>query len=374
MAFGSSTGYFRWSTDNDIQLVLSLVGPTGAGATGLSPEVAIRRYRLLDGTISDLYYWNGTTFVSSPTWLTMVAIDAVENPGAYAYLFDQSTVATEFLYLVYYRHTVSPPVGFATELHLVSNEVFIPSAAAPMVPVVPGDTVMGRLALMEDPTEAVALANADAVWDEILNQHLLPGSTGEALAGLVSAQIGSEQVNFTVEDTGAAPLQGAQLDIFDITNTFFITRVWTDVLGQAQIGLDIASYAVRILKNGYSFTTPQTLVVAGSPTDVTYVGTLFGIIVPPTDPTHCKIFGYIRDVLGNPIAGACVQAFSVTPQVVGGFQHADEVAAVYTNSDGYFEVELVRLTTVRISVDGTDVDYERVVPDAPVQDLTTWTA
>jgi len=61
-----------------------LVDGTGAGATGLSPTVAIKRR-------SDGLYWNGTTFVSGIQNLAMTQEDAINLPGTYFYDFNQAT-------------------------------------------------------------------------------------------------------------------------------------------------------------------------------------------------------------------------------------------------------------------------------------------
>jgi len=369
---GSS--YYRWSTDSAIPLFLQLTTPAQAGATGLSPEVAIRRARLLDGTVLDGWYWDGAGFSATPQWHTLAEYDAVNAPGLYVYDWEQNLVGASQIYLVYYRHTVAP-IGFAIEEHVVSDELFIPSSS-PAVPVIPGDTVMGRLAAMEDPLGDVAQANADAVWDEALGAHLLPGSTGEALAQLAAGQVGARQIDITVEDGGSNPIQGATVDVFDITNTVHLFRTYTDTLGQVSVALDDGTYNVRLFASGYAFTVPEVLTVTADAA-VTYAGTALGTIIPPTNPDHCIIYGAVDNAAGTPIPGACVEAFADTPQVVAGFQKSERVASTLTDVDGNFQLELVQLTEVRFVI--TDPDGEtvleilRTVPAQPTQDLASWT-
>jgi hypothetical protein len=286
----------------------------------------------------------------------------------YEYQFEQPGV--QQVYLVYFRHTIAP-IGFDVEQHIVTDEVYIPSAS-PAVPVVPGDTVMGRLAAMEDPTGDVAQANADAVWDETLADHLSAGSTGEALAACSAGHVGIRQIDITVEDTGPAPIQGAQVDVYDATNTNLLFRVWTDVNGDVSVALDDGDYNIRLFASGYSFTVPETLTVSAD-AGVTFVGTPLTSLITPSAPDLCVIFGTIRDALGQPISGACVEAYAITPQTVSGVQKGDRVGTTVTDVNGWFTIELVRTSTVQFTIEGTAFDFERVVPDQPSQDVTTWT-
>lgn len=362
--------YNRWAPTDDVSLFVQLVSPTGQGVPGMTPEVAIRRVRATHGGALDGYFWNGATFQNTPFWIPMSELDGVNCPGLYTYLFGQAAIGAETVYLIYYRHTVDP-VGFAVEEHIVTSELFIP-VGSPVVPVLPGDTVMGKLVAMEDPTQPVALANADAVWDETLNQHLIPGSTGEALSKLAGTLTGLNQVEILVKDTSAVPLQGVRIDIFDSTGTAFLGRVYTDANGRAVVALDPGVYLLRMFKSGYSFTVPETLTVSG-PTTQTYIGTTVIIIVPPSDPDFCAIYGTVRNAAGKPIPNARVTAYAATPQVIQGTQQHTELACTLTDGDGFFRMELERLVVVNFAIEDTGLDVERTVPDAPTQDLATWT-
>ena len=361
--------FYRWPTADDITLFLQLVDPTGVGSTGKTPEVSIRRVRETHGAALDSYFWNGAGFQSGPFWLPMTEADAVNTPGLYLYEFEQSLVGEEWVYLVYFRHTAAP-LGFAIEEHVLTSELFIPSNSPVTIP--DPNSIMGKLVAMEDPTKPVALANADAVWDEILAGHLLAGSTGEALAQLAMATTGAYQIEITVTDDTPIPLQGAQIDIFDNTNTFFLSRVYSDVIGKVNVALDAGAYALRIFKSGFAFTVPEPLVVAADGA-VTFVGTSLIIVVPPSNPNLCAIFGTIRDASGQPVANARVVAYAIVPQVAQGTQQHDQETCTVTDGDGFFRLELERLTQVNFSIEETGLDVARTVPDAATQDVTTWT-
>ena len=97
------------------------------------------------------------------------------------------------------------------------------------------------------------------------------------------------------------------------------------------------------------------------------------MITPPSAPDLCVVYGYVNDSAGQPIAAACVSADPELPQVVSGAQTGDRTIHVQTRENGYFEIELVRGSTVRFQIEGTEYDEVKVVPDAASQDITTWT-
>lgn len=230
--------YYRHGKTDDVFLALQVIDPaTGEGVAGATPEVAIRRARASQGGGPlDNWFWDGVGFSGTPTWLPMVEIDGANTPGLYTYLFEQSLVAGNIIYLVYFRNA-TPPVGFAVEQHIVTDELFIPIGAG-VVPVIPGDTVMGRLAAMEIPTGAVAQANADAAWDEILAGHLTPGSTGAALAACAAGETGAREITVYLDDQHGAPIVGAQVDLFDAADLVFIGRQHTAVDGTCTFAID----------------------------------------------------------------------------------------------------------------------------------------
>jgi hypothetical protein len=299
----------------------------------------------------------------------MYEYDATNNPGLYFYQFQQSLVAANMVCWVYYRNTAAPS-GFAIEEHIFTDEIRIWDST-PAVPVLPGDTVMGRLADMENPTGAVDQAIADAVWDEMLLGHTTPGSAGAALQACTAGFVGARQIDVTVEDQVSAPIQGAQVDIYDAANTTFLARFHTDINGEVSLALDDGTYNLRIWATGYSFTVPEVLVVTADDS-VTYQGTSGIVITPPSAPDLCVIYGYVNDAGGQPIGGACVAAVPTLPQAVSGSQMGRRSIHVTTQEDGYFELELVRTSEVRFRIEDTDVDEVKTVPDAASQEWTTW--
>jgi len=154
--------YLRWPTVAKVPLLLSLKETSGVGSTGKSPEVAIRRFRETNGVALDGFYWDGVSaFQATPVFLTMAEFDATSNPGLYTLIFDQDLVGLEHIYIVYFRHTAAP-VGFSTEFHLITNDIFAPVAIAE--PVVIGNNVMSELARIKDGGTGNFDVTRDSLW------------------------------------------------------------------------------------------------------------------------------------------------------------------------------------------------------------------
>jgi hypothetical protein len=143
--------YIHWPTNEDVPLMLAIVDDQGVGVAGLTPEVSIRRYKEVGGgALLDKFYWDpvGEVFTATPTWITLPPVDAVELAGSYLYTWVQSFIGLETMYLVTYRHTGNPK-GFATELHVITNEVYVPHVQPD--PVIFGPhSIMGQLSDIKD--------------------------------------------------------------------------------------------------------------------------------------------------------------------------------------------------------------------------------
>lgn len=126
-------------------------------------------------------------------------------------------------------------------------------------------TVAKEATLGTVPTSA---QNADAVLDELVLNHVVPGSMGSVMAtlnaGLVTsvAGIGSVANTITVTVGGVAE---AGVDVWvtlDEAGTLVVAgTLQTDVLGQVVFWLDPGTYYVWQQKLGFNFTNPDTLVV-----------------------------------------------------------------------------------------------------------------
>jgi len=212
---------------------------------------------------------------------------------------------------------------------------------------------------------------AKRVWDEPLGAHLIIGSTGAALNSVAFSTAGSKQVTLQIRGPLSLPLQGAQVDLYDATNVFFLARVFTGVTGNVNVALDPGTYSLRIFKTGYAFTVPSSLVVTVDAA-VTYVGTSVTVIVPPSNPLLCAVYGTVRNVKGEPVENVRVTAYSATPQVVQGSQQHIEVGCTLTDGNGFFRLELERGAQVNFMIEDTGLDVLRTVPSTPTQDVASW--
>lgn len=120
-----------------------------------------------------------------------------------------------------------------------------------------------------------------------------------------------------------------------------------------------------------AFVTPQPLVVIADAL-VSFEGDRLYEPIVPSDPNKCVIFGWVRDAAGVAVAGACCAAYGRTPQDAQGSTINTRIAHVETDADGYFELELLRGAEVVFEIEATNVSINRIVPDEPSQDLTTW--
>jgi len=83
---------------------ITALNVSGTGVTGATVALSIRRD-------SDGYHWNGTSFQSGYTTLSMTALDATNHPGKYYYDFNTSGLSDD-TYLLY-ASTVTASVANA---------------------------------------------------------------------------------------------------------------------------------------------------------------------------------------------------------------------------------------------------------------------
>lgn len=301
-------GIYRHHTEDDVTVFLTLVDNAGNGVTGESPTVAIRRIREAKGgaALDGFYYDGAGGFGAGPTFLAMTEFDATNYPGLYTYLFDQSTVPNEHVYLVYFKNTGSP-IGVDVEEHVFANES--------------------------------------------------------------EAGTGSRTIAVTVEDQNTDPVPNCRIDVFK--SGVFLFRVNTDVSGQVNLALDDGTYDLKLFALGYAFTVPETLTVTADDS-VTISGTKSNIVSAPASPSGCMIYGTLRDAGGNIHDGVCIEVYAATPQVANVVQRTRRIVSVFTDANGYFEVELEQNTKVNVVVEEADIDAIKIVPATANQDLATW--
>ena len=230
--------FTSWPADSVIPLQLELADASGAGSSGKTPQVSIRRFKETHTvTLLDNWFWNGTTFQAAAFFFNMVEVDAVDNPGLYQYQFRQDLVGVEQIYHMYFRHAVSP-IGFGVETHVVTNEIFIPNTQPDPVIVGP-NSIMGQLELIKD--------GGSGDFDGTLDSLHILGTDLARTMGLLHAN--SIVDNQTYDVNGQ--LTAARLRVFDLETNVPTVPGGAEVTGLIHEYNVIAEYAGQGVLTNY---------------------------------------------------------------------------------------------------------------------------
>jgi len=197
------------------------------------------------------------------------------------------------------------------------------------------------------------------------------GSGAWTTAGLT----GAYSVTLQARTSGGSSIPNAYLSIRDATNTATLTAVTADGSGNVVVALDAATYQVHAYAPGYTFTSPQAIVVSADGAK-TITGTAVSA-GSPSAPNLCIITGAVLGPDGSGISGAIVRVSTVTDddgQHIGTNTLGNPASrfSVSTATDGTFSMELIRTALVRVEVPFAGIDENRTVPDAASQDFATW--
>lgn len=332
----------RIPTGSTEPIVCYAVSASARPLVGLT-DLYVRVQRTSDGKFLDWVDWTFKTSGHTQITKNLVQVNATLSPGLYRLPGDFPTGAL---------------VNGLPEDSYIFTILQTPGTNAYL----PGPSVL----------DVGGWANiADVVWDAPMGDHTIPGSFGAAIMGITVPTVSSKQITLQIRGPLSVPLQGAQIDVFDSTNTFFLGRVTTPVSGNINVALDPGVYSLRIFKSGFAFTIPEILTVTVDAV-VTFTGTGLVVILPPSAPNLCAIYGTVRDAGGNPVVNVKVQAYSVTPQTVSGVQEGEAIACTVTDATGFFRIELERKAEVTFTIETTGLEVVRTVPDLPSQDVATW--
>lgn len=212
---------------------------------------------------------------------------------------------------------------------------------------------------------------AAAVWDELIVGHLTAGTTGKALS--ILAPQGTRQITLHVQDQNSIPVPNVYVAIYDSSNTTLLYVVQTGSNGNVVFNLNDGTYKFRPIKVGYTFTTPQTVVVTGDAT-VNVAATAFQPPVPSA-PDMCVIFGTLVNAHGTPDQGAVITIRSAVPNAAAGETLVDNAPpiTITTDANGQFSIELIKGAKVKIySPEAGLGGVMFTVPQQASQDFATW--
>jgi hypothetical protein len=219
------------------------------------------------------------------------------------------------------------------------------------------------------PGDIVSAATvADAVWDEQLSGHVALGSAGAILNDRTVSGVNTATI--TVVDGAANPIMGVAASLLDGVGATVIMTGTTDSLGQWAFAAPDGSYYIRLFKAGYNFALTETLTILGTTTK-TFTGEALDPPVP-SDPSYCVIYGYLRDAAGSYLEGTVIEARAEIPAVLGTYQVTDTLVTAEADATGYFELELMRGISVRVTCAAAGIDITADVPEVATQDITTW--
>ena len=143
--------------------------------------------------------------------------------------------------------------------------------------------------------------------------------------------------------------------------------------GARVIGLQAATYSIRLARAGVDFGAPTTFTVAADGETKTFTGTLVTLPVSD-DPDYCRISGTLRDAGGNILADQVIRFRVVVPGAVGAATGVSVWVEVTSDDDGVFSVDLVRGTVVQVDCQPAGYNLtEKMVPDAAGRDFQAWT-
>jgi len=105
-------------------------------------------------------------------------------------------------------------------------------------------------------------------WEDDRVDHQTPGTFG---GDLVYASVRTPgavgDLNLTIEDMAASPVEGATVRVFDSTGTTLVSQGITDANGEVSFGLPAGTYQVRTRKSGTDFASSNPTVAVVVPND-----------------------------------------------------------------------------------------------------------
>ncbi len=168
------------------------------------------------------------------------------------------------------------------------------------------------------------------------------------------------------EDQNDDPVVDALLSIYDTNLANLITSGRTDSSGVLTLSLPNGTYQVLGFANGYSFEEDE-VVVSGATSHLVTSTKL--TISAPGNPSVCRLYAFFKDMTGEAMEGVEVSVGNLFNQ--GSESVAGVVLNGVTNAQGLVYFDLVRGLRVRISVKGTSIVRDVVVPNLATQDLMT---
>ena len=159
--------------------------------------------------------------------------------------------------------------------------------------------------------------------------------------GAIGPGSGKYACSFAVYDSATmTPIPHANLSVRNLSQSVLIASGETDSEGIVTFNLDADSFLVLASVTGYVFYGGDTIAVTASGTD-----TVYGCSFDPGSPSLpglCRVYGFLYDVKGEPLAAVAVSA-SLPSGVTraGATVISPFKVSTLTDSLGYFYLDLI---------------------------------
>lgn len=220
-----------------------------------------------------------------------------------------------------------------------------------------------------DETTAFALQSVDTGSTQVARTGA-DSDTLETLSDQIDAimvLLGAHQVTLQLYETGTTtPIADVTVSVKNSDQSLLLGVVETDSNGQATFGRNDGTYKLLCEKSGFTFTTPETLTVAGVDVSQTIYGTAWTAPVAPTVYT-CIVYGWVKDVDNTALADKTVSAkIGNKPVYYSGVGYtAIQSASDTTDDNGYFELTLTR-SRYLTAVSGVSGNYTLTIAEAGI--------
>ncbi len=210
------------------------------------------------------------------------------------------------------------------------------------------------------------VTGSEATSPDTIANHVWSWYTRTLTSGAGS---GSNQVTiYTLQSSDSIPVSAVQVQVLNQNQSATEGLLTSDALGQSIFALNGGIYKIRMFKPGWQFTVPESIIVSGNTAD-TFYSEIFDPGTPLT-PELCRVYGWVQDLKGQPLAGATIEAkVSNAPLKFQSVLISPYYKTTNTDSDGYWYLDLY--PNSRLSPPNTQYDFTIYIPYGTILRLKT---
>ena len=282
-------------------------------------------------------------------------------------------------YVVFFSNAGAPATGL-TPVFTTLTDLVPAAVAAPTVTEIGGGFYTFTLVPATDLVAVIDGGVALPAADRYLHAMLTPRDSSPALISKDAVPMGAafadldggngiRQVTITIDD-GTDPVPTAIVSVFVVDTNTYVAEAVASSLGVAVFALQDGTYDIRVLKPGYTFTTPTEIVVTAT-AGFTISGTA-AAPAAPVDPLLCRLYMDAINLDGTDRVNTRVTVENLYENPVQSNVIVDS-GQVFTSGSASNRVQfdLPRGGKFRISVQDTPISKEITVPAASTADLAT---